>query len=116
MQSVSENRKPPKRNGLFLVLIAVVILLVVVGGFTLLQRKSQYQALAHETDALAVPTVAVIHPSVMSDQENLALPGTLQAYVESPIYARTNGYLKKWYFDIGSRVQKGQLLADIDAP
>ncbi|HXM97210.1 MAG TPA: efflux RND transporter periplasmic adaptor subunit [Candidatus Dormibacteraeota bacterium] len=116
MQSVSENRKPTKRNGIFLVLIAGVILLVLFGVFTLLQRKSQYQALARETDALAVPTVAVIHPSVMSDQENMALPGTLQAYVESPIYARTNGYLKKWYFDIGSRVQKGQLLADIDAP
>ncbi|HWS95305.1 MAG TPA: efflux RND transporter periplasmic adaptor subunit, partial [Candidatus Methylomirabilis sp.] len=48
--------------------------------------------------------------------ENLVLPGTLQAYVESPIYARTNGYLKKWYHDIGSRVNKGELLADIDTP
>jgi RND family efflux transporter MFP subunit len=48
--------------------------------------------------------------------EDLVLPGTLQAYVESPIYARTNGYLRKWYHDIGSRVNKGDLLADIDTP
>src|SRR6267142_1487336 len=49
-------------------------------------------------------------------QEDLVLPGAMQAYVESPIYARTNGYLKKWYHDIGSRVRQGELLADIDTP
>ena len=68
------------------------------------------------TEALAIPTVAVIHPTAEVAQEDLVLPGTLQAYVESPIYARTNGYLKKWYHDIGSRVPKGELLADIDTP
>src|SRR6202008_4187516 len=67
-------------------------------------------------EALAVPTVAVIHPTPEDGAEDLVLPGTLQAYVESPIYARTNGYLKKWYHDIGSRVNKGDLLADIDTP
>lgn len=116
MESAYENAKPPKRNGLFLALIVSVVVLAVLGVFTLLQRKSQYRALAHETESLAIPTVAVIHPSATSDQEDLALPGTLQAYVESPIYARTSGYLKKWYSDIGSRVHQGQLLADIDAP
>jgi RND family efflux transporter MFP subunit len=116
MESADKNINPQKRSGLFLVLIVSVVVLGVLGAFTLLQRKSQYRALAHETESLAVPTVAVIHPSATSDQEDLALPGTLQAYVESPIYARTNGYLKKWYRDIGARVPKGQLLADIDAP
>src|SRR5256886_5590329 len=65
---------------------------------------------------MAIPTVAVIHPAAEAGQEDLVLPGTLQAYVESPIYARTNGYLKKWYHDIGSRVRQGDLLADIDTP
>jgi len=60
--------------------------------------------------------VAVIHASVESAEEDLVLPGAMQAYVESPIYARTNGYLKKWYHDIGSRVRQGELLADIDTP
>jgi RND family efflux transporter MFP subunit len=108
--------KERERSRLFLVLVVVVILLLVAGGFTLLQRRSQYKALAKETETLAVPTVSVIHPLAESSSENLVLPSTLQAYVESPIYARTNGYLKMWYHDIGSRVRKGELLADIDTP
>ncbi len=68
------------------------------------------------TEALAIPTVAVTHPTAEVAQEDLVLPGTLQAYVESPIYARTSGYLQKWYHDIGTRVPKGELLADIDTP
>src|SRR5947207_15381240 len=64
----------------------------------------------------ATPTVAVIHPVTDPADEGLVLPGWMQAYVESPIYARTNGYLRKWYRDIGSRVRQGELLADIDTP
>jgi RND family efflux transporter MFP subunit len=105
-----------KRSPLFTVFFVVVIVLIVVGGLLLFQRRVQYQALANETEAASIPTVAVIHPSVEAGDENLVLPGTLQAYVESPIYARTNGYLRKWYHDIGSRVNKGELLADIDTP
>ena len=48
--------------------------------------------------------------------QEFVLPGNMQAYTDSPIYARTNGYLKKWYFDIGARVKQGQLLATIDSP
>src|ERR1700757_1261658 len=106
----------PKKNSLFLVFFVVVIALVVTGAVLLLQRRVQYQALAKDTEAQAIPTVAIIHPGVEAGDENLVLPGTLQAYVESPIYARTNGYLRKWYHDIGSRVNKGELLADIDTP
>src|SRR5204862_6992091 len=69
-----------------------------------------------ETETPAIPTVAIFHASGESTQEDLVLPGAMQAYVESPIYARTNGYLKKWYHDIGSRVRQGELLADIDTP
>src|SRR5215468_11247256 len=105
-----------KKAPLFKAFFIAVTVLVVVGAVLLVQRRSQYQALANETEAAAIPTVAIIHPNAESGDEDLVLPGTLQAYVESPIYARTNGYLKKWYHDIGSRVQKGNLLADIDTP
>src|SRR5262252_9174226 len=116
MASEIESQPRPRKSKLFAALFFVVIALVIVGAFTLLQRKSQYAALAKETEALAIPTVAVVHPAVEASEEGLVLPGTLQAYVESPIYARTNGYLKKWYRDIGSRARQGELLAEIDAP
>jgi RND family efflux transporter MFP subunit len=116
MEPEQAERKPEQGSRLFTYLIGVVIVLVVVGAFTLLQRRSQYQALAKETETLAIPTVAVIHPTTEAAQEDLVLPGAMQAYVESPIYARTNGYLEKWYHDMGARVKKGELLADIDAP
>jgi RND family efflux transporter MFP subunit len=108
--------QPAKGSQLFSYLVGGAILLVLLGAFTLFQRRAQYHALAEETEALAVPTVAVIHPTTEVPQEDLVLPGTLQAYVDSPIYARTNGYLKYWYHDIGSHVAKGELLADIDTP
>jgi RND family efflux transporter MFP subunit len=106
----------PRKSKVFGVLFFAVLVLVALGAFTLIQRRSQYQALAKETETLAIPTVAVIHPTTETSEEGLVLPGSMQAYVESPIYARTNGYLKKWYRDIGSRVRRGELLADIDTP
>src|SRR6202162_3672419 len=116
MDPVDQEQKRGKSSQVFTILFVIVIVLVVLGAVTLFQRSAQYQALAKETETLAIPTVAVIHASVESTQEDLVLPGAMQAYVESPIYARTNGYLKKWYHDIGSRVNKGELLADIDTP
>jgi RND family efflux transporter MFP subunit len=116
MEPEREERAKAKGSWLFVILILGVIALVIAGAFTLLQRRTQYQALANETEARAIPTVAVIHPTAEASQEDLELPGTMQAYVESPIYARTNGYLKKWYRDIGSRVKQGELLAEIDTP
>jgi RND family efflux transporter MFP subunit len=77
---------------------------------------SEKKALANETERLATPSVAVVHPEAQPPEEDLVLPASLQAYTESPIYARTNGYLLKWYHDIGSKVNKGELLADIDTP
>jgi RND family efflux transporter MFP subunit len=106
----------PKKSSLFLVFFGVMIVLVVIGAFLLFERRSQFRALAKDTEAQAIPTVAVMHPTAEAGAEDLVLPGTLQAYVESPIYARTNGYLRQWYHDIGSRVSKGELLADIDTP
>src|SRR6202171_4712880 len=105
-----------KKSRLFLFLVGIAVVLVIIGIFTLLQRREQYNALAKETERVSVPTVAVIHPTMEPAQEDLVLPSTLLAYTESPIYARTTGYLKKWYHDIGSHVQKGELLADIETP
>jgi len=116
MATEFETQPRARKSPLFAGLIIIVVVLVLLGAFTLLQRRSQYQALAKETEVLAIPTVAVIHPSTEASDEGLVLPGSMQAYVESPIYARTNGYLNKWYRDIGSRVRKGELLADIDTP
>lgn len=116
MQPEQQAQQSANGGSLFKFLIFGMIALVILGAFTLVQHRSQYQALAEETEARAIPTVAVIHPTSEASQEDLVLPGTMQAYVESPIYARTNGYLKNWYHDIGSRVPKGELLADIDTP
>jgi len=115
--SAHGEHSPPKAGkSLFIVFFSVVVLLLIAGVMLLLLRRGEYKTLANTTDALAVPTVAIIHPIAEPGDENLVLPGTMQAYVESPIYARTNGYLKTWYHDIGSRVNKGDLLADIDTP
>jgi RND family efflux transporter MFP subunit len=94
----------------------VLLLLVVAGGFSIARRFSDHHALARETETLAIPTVSVMKPISEPAQEELTLPAQLQAYVESPIFSRTNGYLKRWYKDIGSHVRKGELLAEIDTP
>jgi RND family efflux transporter MFP subunit len=106
---------PRRRRGyLIAAVLAVVFLVLAIVG--LVSRFSERRALAKETETLAVTTVAVIHPKAEPPQQELVLPSTLQAYTESPIYSRTNGYLLKWYKDIGSRVQKGDRLADIESP
>jgi RND family efflux transporter MFP subunit len=74
------------------------------------------EAVAKETNDLAVPTVATITPARGAPQQEVVLPGTTQAFQDAAIYARTNGYLRKWYVDIGAPVKAGELLADIDTP
>jgi RND family efflux transporter MFP subunit len=105
----------PPRNALMMVGVFLLVLLV-AGGLTLFLRVNHEHALAKETERETVPTVAVVNPQSEKPDEDLVLPGSLQAYEESPIYARTSGYLVKWYKDIGSRVTKGELLAKIDTP
>jgi RND family efflux transporter MFP subunit len=95
---------------------AALLVLLTAGVVTFLNRKSEADALAKETEVVSVPTVAVIQPKVESGNDELVLPGNLLAYIESPIFARTNGYLLRWNKDIGSKVQKGELLASIDTP
>ena len=105
----------PPRRALMVVGVALLAL-IVAGAITLITRASHEQALAKETEQQTVPTVAVVHPLAEKPDEELVLPGTLQAFAESPIYARTSGYLVRWYKDIGSRVNEGELLATIDTP
>jgi membrane fusion protein, multidrug efflux system len=105
----------PPRKALMIVGVVLLILLI-AGVITLLDHASHDRALAKETERETIPTVAIVHPVAEQPDEDLVLPGSLLAYEESPIYARTSGYLVRWYKDIGSRVEKGELLAKIDTP
>src|SRR5271169_2651371 len=108
---------PPAAPRRALLMIGIVLLALAVGAvITMITRIHNSRVLADETEQESIPTVAVVHPIAETADEELILPGTLQAYEESPIYARTNGYLLRWYKDIGSRVTQGELLADIDTP
>lgn len=105
---------PPRKAVIIVVLVVVVLALS--GAASMFSRIRAGHALAKETEIDSVPTVSVVHPTAEKPDEELVLPASLQAYEESPIYARTNGYLLRWYKDIGSRVNKGELLAEIDTP
>lgn len=92
----------------------LAILLVVASGIR--ERKATAESLVQETKTAAATPVSVVFPKIGGKTEELVLPANIQAYVEAPIYARTHGYLKRWYFDIGAHVQQGQLLAEIETP
>ena len=93
--------------------LAVVALLIYSG---IRSRAVAESRLAQRTQEAAIPTVAVVFPKEGAPTQEIVLPGNTQAFSDSPIYARTSGYLKRWYFDIGAHVQKGQLLAEIETP
>ena len=97
-----------------IVVIAVALLGAIAYGLHL--RSTSAKKLATATDDAAILTVEVVHPTTGSQAGDLALPGNVEAFTDTPIYSRTNGYLKKWYFDIGSRVHKGDLLAEVETP
>jgi RND family efflux transporter MFP subunit len=94
--------------------LAVAVVLLAVLGVA--SRVLDRTALARDTAAGAIPVVAVRKPDHSPAAEALTLPGSVQAFVEAPIYARTDGYLHAWYADIGTHVNKGELLAEIDTP
>lgn len=104
-----------RKSGVRLFLL-VPIGLCLVGAVTLFLRAQENRKLAVTTHALQAEPVSVIHPQSGAPNSDLALPGTLQAYSDSPIYARTNGYVAHWYADIGTHVHQGQLLAVIESP
>jgi membrane fusion protein, multidrug efflux system len=98
------------------VLVVTALVLLAIALYSIMQRRAERQVLAKQTERMAIPYVSVIRATSVSGDSGLVLPATIEAYVQSPIYARTNGYLKAWYKDIGSRVKKGELLALIDTP
>jgi RND family efflux transporter MFP subunit len=79
-------------------------------------RAAAESRLTKRTEEAAIPTVAVVLPQEGAPTQEIVLPGNTQAFSDAPIYARTSGYLKRWYFDIGAHLQKGQLLAEIETP
>ena len=94
----------------------VVIVTVALALFGILSRRSAATVLAERTQELAAPTVIAAPPTPGTPVDSFVLPGNVTALTDSPIYARTSGYLTKWYFDIGARVRKGALLAEIATP
>ncbi|MGD0646546.1 MAG: efflux RND transporter periplasmic adaptor subunit [Acidobacteriaceae bacterium] len=92
-----------------------------IGGGTVIysgihERAQAETALGVRTERAAAPTVSVVQPQSRTAAQEIVLPGNTQAFIDTPIFARTNGYLKKWYFDIGAHVEQGQLLAVIETP
>src|SRR6201993_2406866 len=107
--------KPPSRWLAFgFSAAAVVIGVVLYAGIH--ERAKAESRLGTVTERAAIATVSVIQPKSGASALEIVLPGTTQPFNDAPIFARTNGYLKRWYVDIGSHVQQGQLLADIDTP
>jgi len=99
--------------------LGLAIALIVVGGLLISGIWSRVRArtnLNTETAQAALTAVSVVSPKQTAPADEVILPGNVQPYISSPIYARTNGYLKKWYFDIGAHVKRGQLLALIETP
>jgi RND family efflux transporter MFP subunit len=96
--------------------VGLVILIAIVTFWGIHTRSVSVSTLAKETRAAAIPSVDVVHPSVGSASSEVVLPASVQGFIDSPVYARTSGYLQHWYADIGTHVKKGQLLADIQTP
>ncbi len=110
----------PRKRGLSagvwigIFVVALIIAGVIVAG--VLSRAAAERTLIGQTKEAATPSVNVTHPFAARLSPDILLPGSAQAYVDTPIYSRTDGYLKSWYFDIGARVKKGQLMAVIETP
>jgi RND family efflux transporter MFP subunit len=97
-------------------LVIVLIVFAALAAFGILSRIHHTNVLAKSTQELAAPVVIALAPEQGAATDTFSLPGNVTAYTDSPIYARSSGYLTKWYYDIGSHVKKGALLADIATP
>src|SRR5215469_15069877 len=102
------------RHRFILLSSGALLLIAWLGGFV--PQFRQRQMVTADTKELAIPTVAVVSPTFTTPNSGLDLPAQVDAWQETPIYARVNGYLKSWLVDIGAHVEKGQLLAEIDTP
>ena len=113
MISVEVRERSPKRWLVLAVAVIVVAALLASGIWSRVKARTTLKA---ETNQAALTAVSVVLPKATAPADELILPGNVQPFITSPIYARTNGYLKKWYFDIGAHVKQGQLLALIETP
>ncbi len=109
-------RRPVNKVRVALVLLVVALFLAGIVFWGINARIQTAAAVKETTRELAIPDVSVIHPKPGSVRDELVLPGNVQAYTDSPIYARSSGYLKQWFVDIGGHVKAGQVLATIEAP
>ena len=106
-----------KRSGKGWIVVAIAVIAVAaLLGSGIWSRVKAGASLRTETIQAALPAVSVVSPKKTAPADEIILPGNVQPFITSPIYARTNGYLKKWYFDIGAHVKKGRLLAVIETP
>jgi RND family efflux transporter MFP subunit len=113
-KAASNPQGSPARRWWIAVLALAIVAAIVISG--ILPRIHARADLDKETAEMAIPTVSVVHPKRGAPAQEVVLPANVQAYIDAPIYARTNGYLKHWYADIGAHVKAGQLLADIETP
>ena len=113
-EAKAEKKSVPRSVLLFLAAAACAVVLVVLLGIH--SRTMAASRLVESTDQAAIASVHVVHPQTAARAQDLVLPGSTQAFIDSPIYARTNGYLERWYIDIGAHVRKGELLAEIETP
>jgi len=107
-------RKGSRKSWLALVITVVVVAALLGSGIW--SRVKARTTLKAETAQVALTPVSVVSPKQTAPTQEIILPGNVQPFITSPIYARTNGYLRKWYVDIGARVKQGQLLAVIETP
>ena len=117
-ETQTEEASPRRAMSIWLVLTLLAVF-GVIGWFVykgITTRVSAEKTLVVETHDAAVLSVSVTHPKLTNAAQELVLPGNTQPLIDSPVYARTNGYLRKWYFDIGAHVKAGQLLAEIETP
>ena len=103
-------------RGAVLVLVLVILIAVGAAFWGITTRARALAVVTRETQEMAIPSVAVVSPERGAGREEIVLPGNIHAFADAAIYARTNGYLKRWYTDIGAQVRAGQLLAEIDTP
>jgi RND family efflux transporter MFP subunit len=113
-QNDAKPKKSARRRWVALAVVSLAVAAVLAYGMW--SRVRANKKLGAETSQLAVTNVSVVSPKQSAPAQEIILPGNVQPFISSPIYARTNGYLKNWYVDIGARVKQGQLLALIDAP
>jgi RND family efflux transporter MFP subunit len=106
--------KPTGRLWVNTLIVAGIVGALFVWG--VYSRVKARENLTISTQQLAVASVSIVHPKPAAPADEIILPGSIQPFISSPIYARTDGYLKKWYFDIGAHVRAGQLLAIIESP